>query len=101
MDDTDIEVVQQHNERHYKVNNDIDDVISGGSIEQHLKITKVNHVGRSSPIQKLQDKIELSSNNLFSSDSKSESLKQLCNTAVPKNPNFQYPSSLNNSALNG
>ena len=35
----DIELNKTNKERHYKVNNDIDDVISGGSIEQQLKVT--------------------------------------------------------------
>tara|TARA_B100000575_G_scaffold294356_1_gene309758 strand:+ start:9416 stop:11113 length:1698 start_codon:yes stop_codon:yes gene_type:complete len=58
----DIELNKTNKERHYKVNNDIDDVISGGSIEQQLKVTKVSNTGRGSPIHNMQDKIELSSN---------------------------------------
>ena len=58
-----VKILHNQNERHYKLNNDIEEIISGGSNEQKMEITKVvNDNTVATREQALHNKIELSSN---------------------------------------
>ena len=57
---TNIEVSKNQKEKHYKVNNDIDDILSGGS-KDNLKITKVQSDTDEKKTNLINDKVELSS----------------------------------------